>query len=55
MLDCTLARSGVQASDSHIVAIYVAQVDLEAAQAVVVGRDAHTVEGYRGDAGPDGD
>ena len=45
-----LARSGVQASDSHIVARYVAQLDLEAAQAVVVGRDAHTVEGYRGDA-----
>ena len=54
VLDCTLARSGVQASDSHIVAIYVAQVDLEAAQAVVVGRDAHTVEGYRDDAGLDG-
>ena len=50
-----LARSGVQASDSHIVARYVAQLDLEAAQDVVVGRDAHTVEGYRGDAGPDGD
>jgi uncharacterized protein (DUF1786 family) len=53
-LDCTLARSGVQVLDSHNVAVHVAQVDPEAAQAVVVGCDGHTVVGYRDDAGPDG-
>jgi hypothetical protein len=53
-LDCMLARSGVQAWDLHNVAVHVAQVDLEA-QAAVVGCDAHTVVGYRDDAGLDGD
>jgi hypothetical protein len=49
-----LARSEVQAWDLHNVAVHVAQVDLEA-QAAVVGCDAHTVVGYRDDAGLDGD
>lgn len=53
VLDCTLARSGVQASHSHIAAIYVAQLDLEVAQAAVVGCGGHTAVGYRDDAGPD--
>jgi hypothetical protein len=56
-LDCMLARSGVQAWDLHNVAVHVAQVDLVdlEAQAAVVGCDAHTVVGYRDDAGLDGD
>jgi hypothetical protein len=48
-----LVRFGAQGSDSHNVAVHVAQADLEA-QAAVVERDAHTVVGYRDDAGPDG-
>jgi hypothetical protein len=55
-LDCMLARSGVLARDLHNVdvAVHVVQVDLEA-QVAVVGCDAHTVVGYRGDAGLDED
>jgi hypothetical protein len=51
-----LARSGVLARDLHNVdvAVHVVQVDLEA-QVAVVGCDAHTVVGYRGDAGMDED
>lgn len=54
-LDCTLARSGVQVQvpDSYNVAMHVAQWEQEA-QVAVVERDAHTVVGYRDDAGPDG-
>ena len=53
VLGCMLARSGVQALDSHIVVVHVAQGDLEA-HAVVVACDAHTVVvGYPDDAVPD--